>query len=147
MSFAVPLEYPHLAFRHPPMDDEGTHLQTTDPVPRPSLHELDDLFYHESHQMLHFGGLRYAEFVVLQQIEPYDVAPEKRTWNWHQFVAVDEGRWFKFLRRDRWLSYDWELPDTGGLRLDIDDDRVWGTLSRVIEIAYRIVDAALGHEW
>ncbi|KAF6822634.1 cytochrome b5-like heme steroid binding domain-containing protein, partial [Colletotrichum musicola] len=147
MSFAVPQEFGEMRSLHPPMDAEGTHLQTTDPVPQPSPAELDELFHHDSYQMLRWGGLRYAEFVVLQQIEPYDVAPEKRTWTWHQFVAVDEGRWFRFLRRDRWLSYDWEFPDTGGLRLDIDDDRVWGALRRVIEVACRIVDAALGHEW
>lgn len=148
MSFALtPDDDQKMHPSYPPMDDEGTQLQTTQEVQLPQPEELDELFTDEHRQMLALGGLRWAESVVLQQIEPYDVAPNNRTWNAHDSVRVDEGRWLGLFRRDRWMSYDAEILPGGGKKWDVDDDVVWGTISRVIEVANRIVRVALGHEW
>ncbi|KAK1974800.1 hypothetical protein LZ30DRAFT_764588, partial [Colletotrichum cereale] len=68
-----------------------------------------------------------------------------RPWMGRDFVEVDETKWFKIFRRERWASYS--HPDPKQLSVNIDDDKDWGKLSRVIEIANRILNEALDQEW
>ncbi|KAK1522345.1 uncharacterized protein CCOS01_10057 [Colletotrichum costaricense] len=67
------------------------------------------------------------------------------SWATSDFVEVDETKWFKIFRRERWSSY--KHPDPNGLSIDIDDDATWAKISRVIELANRILKEAVSHEW
>ncbi|KAK1445760.1 cytochrome b5-like Heme/Steroid binding domain-containing protein [Colletotrichum melonis] len=67
------------------------------------------------------------------------------SWATSDFVEVDETKWFKIFRRERWSSY--KHPDPNGLSIDIDDDATWAKISRVIELADRILKEAVSHEW
>ncbi|KAK2040406.1 hypothetical protein LZ31DRAFT_568698 [Colletotrichum somersetense] len=68
-----------------------------------------------------------------------------RPWMERDFVEVDETKWFKVFRRERWASYS--NLDPSQLSVDISNDKDWGKLSRVIEIANRILSEAVDHEW
>ncbi|KZL77814.1 cytochrome b5-like heme steroid binding domain-containing protein [Colletotrichum tofieldiae] len=182
----------------PELDAEGTDFCNYTPVPKPNAFDLDRLFYVEHVQLLHFGGLRVYEVLVLEQLEPYTPRlvlpkglsgfnssdesseneedtnemyvnddddysiddekgesslfntpnlsnPTPGPWVERDFVEVDETKWFKIFQRERWASYS--HPDPKQLSVDIDNDRHWGKLSRVIEIANRILSEALDHEW
>ncbi|KAK1622179.1 hypothetical protein BDP81DRAFT_361379, partial [Colletotrichum phormii] len=67
------------------------------------------------------------------------------SWATSDFVKVDETKWFKLFRRERWSSY--KHTDPNGLSIDIDDDATWAKLGRTIEIANRILTEAVSHEW
>ncbi|KAK1714318.1 hypothetical protein BDP67DRAFT_401691 [Colletotrichum lupini] len=67
------------------------------------------------------------------------------SWATSDFVEVDETKWFKIFRRERWSSY--KHPDPNGLSIDIDDDATWAKISRVIDLANRILKEAVSHEW
>ncbi|OHW99670.1 cytochrome b5-like heme steroid binding domain-containing protein [Colletotrichum incanum] len=183
----------------PELDAEGTDFHDYTPVPKPNAFDLDRLFYAEHVQLLHFGGLRVYEVLVLEQLEPYTprlalpkglsgldssddsseneedmnemyvnddvddysiddekgesslfntknaLNPTPGPWVERDFVEVDETKWFKIFQRERWASY--YHSDTAQLSVDIDDDKHWGKLSRVIEIANRILSEASDHEW
>ncbi|KAK1593782.1 uncharacterized protein LY79DRAFT_513652 [Colletotrichum navitas] len=68
-----------------------------------------------------------------------------RPWMERDFVEVDETKWFKIFRRERWASYS--NPNPKQLSVDIGNDKDWTKLSRVIEIANRILSEAVDQEW
>ncbi|TQN71638.1 putative cytochrome b5 [Colletotrichum shisoi] len=66
-------------------------------------------------------------------------------WVERDFVQVDESKWFKLFRRERWANYCHSDPSQ--ISVDIDNDDHWRRLSRVIEIANRILNAVADQEW
>ncbi|KAF4774238.1 hypothetical protein HER10_EVM0010613 [Colletotrichum scovillei] len=157
------IEHPNWDTTKEAFEDDKT------PVPRPTSQIIDWLFYSETTQMRYLGGLRMSELRALQDIDAYgpscrvsDAAgaiqdegdPREKlsnfmdgltlypyvSWAASEFVEVDETKWFKIFRRERWSSY--KHPDPNGLSIDIDDDATWAKLSRVIEIANRILKEA-----
>lgn len=66
-------------------------------------------------------------------------------WVERDFVQVDESKWFKLFRKERWASYCHSDPSQ--VSVDIDNDDHWRRLSRVIEIANRILNEVADQEW
>ncbi|KAK1708888.1 uncharacterized protein BDZ83DRAFT_797439 [Colletotrichum acutatum] len=121
-------------------------------LPKPPPATIDRLLYRETLQMRALGGLRASEYGALQDIDAYgpacrvsELAGAIENESDLEFVEVDETKWFKIFRRERWSSY--KHPDPSGLSIDIDDDVTWAKLSRVLEIANRILTEAVSHEW
>ncbi|GKT50852.1 putative cytochrome b5 [Colletotrichum spaethianum] len=71
--------------------------------------------------------------------------PTLASWVERDFVEVDETKWFKLFQKERWASYF--NSDPKQLSVDIDNKEHWRKLSRVIEIANRILSEVLDQEW
>ncbi|KAF9881430.1 hypothetical protein CkaCkLH20_00576 [Colletotrichum karsti] len=129
------------AYLHPKYPTADDFPSAEDPFPRPSPAELDELFVAETKQLLQLGGLRTFESIPLQALEGAATLPANDT------IQVDESRWFNVFRREKWASYNLEIPGFGRKTLNIDDDVVWGRLSLAIEVANRMLEQALNHTW
>lgn len=124
---------------HPYAGDEA--------LPRPSDEELDDLFCTEARQVRHTGGLRTWEFDCVWPPGDGSLDP----------VEPDESAWFHVFRRSHWhntthsvLESNPELASWGFTPADtwsVENPRVWKPLARVIDLAYRVLDAAAEGEW
>ncbi|KXH63392.1 hypothetical protein CNYM01_07775 [Colletotrichum nymphaeae SA-01] len=134
------IEHPNWDTTREAFEDDKT------PVPRPALQDIDA--YGPSCRVSDAAGAiedegdpheKLSNFMDGLTLYPYV------SWAASEFVEVDETKWFKIFRRERWSSY--KHPDPNGLSIDIDDDATWERLSRVIEIANRILTEAVSHEW
>ncbi|KAI1270416.1 hypothetical protein F5Y18DRAFT_421908 [Xylariaceae sp. FL1019] len=135
-----------------------------DEIPRPSAEDLDRQFLTENFQLTHYYGYltsRYATFKrwvdlggVIDGGHSWDnfptpipaaIATNRTTTEAYRRIyyaslfnqrslVVDETRWFSFFRRDRWLKTKDYNPD---------DPRLWAVLERSIELASRMLQAAV----
>ncbi|TDZ74985.1 putative cytochrome b5 [Colletotrichum trifolii] len=139
----------------PRMSRSRTDFDHQGVVPEPTPAELGRLFHEEQRQMFLTPGLRVSESYVLQEISPYrprqppDEPPiDTRPWNDREGPPVDESSWFRLFRRDRWLSIHDQIPGIEpSLVADVDDPVFWGEFRKCIDLANRMLDQALNHEW
>lgn len=74
------------------------------PLPRPTDDELDQLFSEETLQVEGLAGNPSWQAVLLNN------NPSLRAWA--PDLDVDESRWLRLLRRDRWFDLDFKVLDT-----------------------------------
>ncbi|KAF6828244.1 alcohol dehydrogenase 2 protein [Colletotrichum plurivorum] len=102
----------------PPLDPVTLHPFNEDippqPLPKPSPHDLDDLFRSERVQSEFLFGLRAWEAAVLAQVRDYAAGTKEEAHFTGEEVVVDESRWLKIWRRERLPTL---MAKAGGIEL------------------------------
>ncbi|KAJ3566559.1 hypothetical protein NPX13_g7088 [Xylaria arbuscula] len=58
-------------------------------------------------------------------------------------IQVNESKWYKFLRRDRWYDLEQPEPLLGGDNWSVDNPKVWSLLSISLELVDRMLKALI----
>ncbi|KAK7996531.1 hypothetical protein PG989_004571 [Apiospora arundinis] len=134
--------------------DDGLPSGDVQPLPMPSLEELDKLYMGEDEQKLNLMGFRSWELGPLNSTLYGDISgghrrpasAEEEQANISAFergmIEVDESRWFPWLCRDNWWQHrvqDDERKLPGRKHWSVDDDEVWKELRIILELSNRIL--------
>ncbi|KAF4857124.1 putative cytochrome b5 [Colletotrichum siamense] len=134
-------ELPFTIPTHPPLSPSTASLLPTPiPLPCPPPPALDTLFHAEHGQLFNLSGLRTSESLILQDLDPYSPSPPPN----NGFIHVNEAKWHRIFHRSRWASTTCHIANAP---LHIDDDIAWGHISPAIELADRMLQQALSHNW
>ncbi|KAI1305100.1 hypothetical protein F5Y03DRAFT_406644 [Xylaria venustula] len=158
-----------LAPELPRVDDAIRYLDTSfagdliGPQATPSNRELDILFRTESFQTENLFGMLTWQAITLNRwvnFSPDQIGPmsgghlpsdvgdsleaSTRVYDQNK-IKVDESRWFRFIKKQRW--YDWlETSPPGsvpGRVWSVDDPKIWNELGICLELVDRMFKALI----